>query len=225
MFNNATTSTQSHLDFEDIKEDLLICKNGQVTMILETTAVNFDLLSDKEQESKILAFSALINSLSFYVQILVRTEKTDISKYIELLNKELTKVTDKNLEKQMETYISFVKNLTFTTDVLEKRFFISFTSSSAAAKRTGLIKQLLGKEDKITNINNLIEASKPILNAKRDFLVKALQRMGVYARQLSTDEIIKLFYASYNPDTQGLQKLQIKYSDINTMITHSSNQS
>ena len=63
-------STQDHLDIEDIKDDLAVCKNGQVSLVLETTAVNFDLLSEREQEAKILAFAQLLNSLNFYMQIL-----------------------------------------------------------------------------------------------------------------------------------------------------------
>lgn len=212
------TSTQAHLDIEEIKDDLVVCKNGQVTLILETTAVNFDLLSEKEQEAKILSFAALINSLGFFVQILVRTEKTDISIYIERLGKEANKQISEGLRKQIEIYINFIKNLTYNTEVLDKRFFVVVSSSNMSVQRTSFMKKLFGKEDKITNIDNILESSRAALYSKRDFLIKQLQRMSVFSRQLTTDEIIRLFYSSYNPDTQGLQKLQIKYADINSKI-------
>jgi len=213
-------STQEHLDIADIQNDLVVCKNGQISLILETTAVNFDLLSEKEQEAKILAFAALINSLNFFVQILVRTEKTDISVYIDKLNKEMNKQKSDGLRKQIEIYISFIKNLTYNTEVLDKRFFVVVSGGNVAVQRTSFLKKLFGKEDKITNLDKMVEGARAGLFAKRDFFIKQLQRMGVFARQLSTDELIRLFYSSYNPDTQGLQKLQIKYEDINAnMIT------
>lgn len=211
-------STQEHLDIENILNDLVVCKNGQISLVLETTAVNFDLLSEKEQEAKILAFAALINSLNFFVQILVRTEKTDISVYIDKLTKEMNKAKTEGLRKQIEIYVSFIKNLTYNTEVLDKRFFVVVSGGNVAVQRTGFFKKLFGKEDRITNVDKMVEGARAGLYAKRDFFVKQLQRMGVFARQLSTDELIRLFYSSYNPDTQGLQKLQIKYEDINANL-------
>ena len=57
MINKGIPSTQQHLDVADIKEDLVILKNGVVSIVLETTSLNFDLLSEGEQDSKILAFA------------------------------------------------------------------------------------------------------------------------------------------------------------------------
>lgn len=103
------STTQEHLDIEDIKQDLILCKNGQVSLVIETTAVNFDLLSEKEQEAKILAFAALINSLNFYIQILIRTEKLDVTRYIDRLEREREKQITDGLRKQIEIYTNFIK--------------------------------------------------------------------------------------------------------------------
>jgi len=56
-------STQEHLDIESIREDLVILKDGTFSLVLQTTAVNFDLLSEPEQDAKIMAFGQLLNSL------------------------------------------------------------------------------------------------------------------------------------------------------------------
>lgn len=218
LLGNIQTTTQEHLDIEDIRENLVVCKNGQVSLILETTAVNFDLLSEMEQEAKILAFAQLINSLNFYMQILVRTERTDVTKYIELLQEEERKNKNNALKRQMEIYIEFIKNLTVNNEVLDKRFFIIISSLATSVIKTNPFKQLFGKEEKIVNIVPIVERATGILMPRRDHLIKQLQRMNIFARQLDTDELIKLFYASYNPDTPGLQKLQIKASEIEAPI-------
>lgn len=211
-------TTQDHLEIEDIKDDLVVCKNGQVSLVLETTAVNFDLLDEREQEAKILAFAALINSLNFYVQIRVRTEQTDTTNYLEDLQRRTETIKAPGLKRQMEVYMTFIRNLTVNTDVLDKRFFVAVSSFAMAAKRTSMLKKLFGKEDKITNIDKILENAKGNLYPKRDHLIKQLFRMGVFARQLTTDELIRLFYNYYNPDTIGMQKLQIKYDEIRTPL-------
>ncbi len=207
-------STQDHLDIEDIKDDLAICKNGQVSLVLETTAVNFDLLSEREQEAKILAFAQLLNSLNFYMQILVRTERTDVTRYIEALVTQRNKQSNTALQRQMDIYIEFIKNLTVNNEVLDKRFFVVISSMASSVIKTNPFKQLFGKEERIININPILERAKGTLYPRRDHIIKQLQKMNIFARQLTTDELIKLFYSSYNPDTPGLQKLQIKSSEI-----------
>ena len=72
-------STQDHLDIEDIADDGIILKNGSAAIVLTVTALNFGLLSEKEQDAMIYAYAALLNSLTFSIQIIVRSRSTDIS--------------------------------------------------------------------------------------------------------------------------------------------------
>ena len=75
-------STQEHLDIYTIKDHLVFCKDGSVALVLQTTAINFGLLSDEEQDATIYSYAALINSLSFPIQILIRSQRKDVSEYI-----------------------------------------------------------------------------------------------------------------------------------------------
>src|SRR4030065_2326128 len=75
-------STQEHLDIEDIRDNLIILKHGNAVFVLQTTAVNFDLLSESEQDAMIFAFAALVNSLTFPIQILIRSKRVDITNYL-----------------------------------------------------------------------------------------------------------------------------------------------
>ena len=73
MADKITNTTQEQIDILDIKEDLVILKNGIVCSVLQTTAVNFDLLSEIEQDAIIAAFSMLLNSITFPVQVGLNT--------------------------------------------------------------------------------------------------------------------------------------------------------
>src|SRR3990167_5603640 len=90
-------TTQEFLEIEDIRDDLVLLGDGTCVMIIETTAVNFGLLSEKEQEALIYAYSGLLNSLSFPVQIYLRSKHKDISAYLKRLEEAEARQTNPTL--------------------------------------------------------------------------------------------------------------------------------
>ncbi|HEC64440.1 MAG TPA: hypothetical protein ENI23_04020, partial [bacterium] len=211
-------TTQEHLDIEDIRDGLLILKNGNVSLVMETTALNFDLLSEEEQDIKILSFSGLLNSLTFQLQIVIRTERLDITQYIDRLKVYKQKQISSALKRQIEIYIQFIKNLTINTEILDKRFFVVVPAIIASVQRTSMLRQIFGKPVKITNIEQVLEKAKLQLYPKRDHLTKQFQKVGVYAKQLQTDELIRLFYSIYQPDTPGVKKMILRKQDFSAGI-------
>src|SRR4030067_3731956 len=97
-------STQEHLDIEDIRDDVVILKNGNAATVLQTTAVNFDLLSETEQDAMIFSFAALLNSLTFPIQILVRTKRMDIYNYLARVTAAKHSTHNESLAVQIEKY-------------------------------------------------------------------------------------------------------------------------
>ena len=77
-------TTQDHLDIETIQDDLVILKTGICSIVIQASAINFGLLSEEEQDATIYAYAGLLNSLSFPIQIVIKSEKKDISAYLEL---------------------------------------------------------------------------------------------------------------------------------------------
>ncbi len=212
------TTTQEHLDIEDIREDLVILKNGNVSLVMETTSLNFDLLSEEEQDIRILAFGGLLNSLNFQMQIVIRTERTDVTEYIDKLVIYKEKQISSALKRQIEIYIQFIKNLTVNNEVLDKRFFVIIPGVITSVQRTSAMRQIFGKPVKIKNIEEVLEKAKLLLYPKRDHLIKQFQKMGVLVEQLKTDDLIRLFYSIYQPDTPGIKKLILKKQDFSTGI-------
>lgn len=216
--NKIIASTQEHLDVEDIKDDLLILKDGRVSLILETSAVNFSLLSEVEQDSKITAFSGLLNSINFNLQVVVHTETVDVSKYIVTLQKYLNQQKSEKIRFQIENYIDFIKNLIKKNDVLDKHFYIVLPYIPYDVKRTSSLKQVFKKPDKILNIEKLIERAKLDLYPKKDNIMKLLLRMGIRSRQLTGDEMIKLFYKLYNAESGFVPKVNFTEDDYSAGI-------
>ncbi|HQA99083.1 MAG TPA: hypothetical protein PLG10_02510 [Candidatus Dojkabacteria bacterium] len=201
----ATASTQDHLAVRDIRDDLVINKNGSVAMVIQTSAINFDLLAEYEQDNKILAFAGLLNSLNFRIQIMIRTKRIDITNYITYLQSQEQQAMSEGLKKQLNIYTTFVKNLIIQNDVLDKSFFIIVPyHTGSIIPETSILKSKKSKEDEEKNrnvqIDQLIEKAKIFLYPKRDHILKQLGRMGLFGHQLTTKELITELYTSYNPE-------------------------
>jgi len=192
------TTTQSHLELKEVIDDLVITKSGQVVLIVQTNAVNFALLSEFEQDNKILAFAGLLNSLNFYIQILIRTKRIDISSYLGHLKKQLERPMSDGLRKQMQIYTIFIQNLIVQNDVLDKKFYIAIPFTAPVVSSP--IPFLDNTANSMFNLKKRIEQAKIYLYPKRDHILKQLGRMGLIGHQLTNEEIIDLFYEIYNPN-------------------------
>ncbi len=193
--------TQDHVNIETVKNNLVILKNGTVSLVLSTSAVNFDLLSEPEQDAKIMAFAQLLNSLTHSFQILIRTKKVNISGYIDYLAQYENEQLSAGLKRQMAIYKRFVKNLIIKNEVLDKSFYIVVPYRANILTKTDPKKQMFGKEEKITNLDKVIEQAQSYLYPKRDHIIKQLGRMGLTAHQLTTKELLELFFEIYNPNS------------------------
>lgn len=219
IFDPKQISTQDHLDIEDIRDDLVVLKNGKVSLIIETTSLNFDLLSGIEQDTSIGTFAGLLNSLSFPIQIVIRTQRTDISKYISLLDQYKQSVSaNQPLSQQIEIYQKFIASLTANTQILNKRFYAVIPSLTTSAIKTPFIKQILGQREQIINIAQIVEKAKVELFPKRDHMVKQFANMGLSARQLNNEELIKLYYSVYEPDRVGVDMLNLRESSLSGAV-------
>ena len=79
---------------------------------------------EKEQEAVIAAYAALLNSLSFSVQIVVRTIRKDISSYLNYLDESAKKIANPGLYKLMLSYRRFILDSIKKKNVLGKRFYL-----------------------------------------------------------------------------------------------------
>lgn len=207
---NKSPSTQDHLDIEDFRDDLIVLKNGNIALVLETNSLNFELLAEDEQDAKILSFANLLNSLTFPIQIVIRTERADVNDYIDSLIAQRDKHISVGLRRQMEIYLKFVQNLTVKTEILNKRFFIVVTTSFVtAAETSSLVGSLLSKPKKLNAYGNL-EKGKNYLYPKRDFLLKQFKSMGLKIIQLNNDQLTQLFYDIYDPDKVGIKRVNLE---------------
>lgn len=169
----------------DIAEDILLLKDGGGALVLQVSAVNFGLLSEREQIAIISAFAQMLNSLSFSIQIVIHSERLNISSYLTLLDKAQKAQTNPLLSSMMTYYRQFIQTTIKENEVLDKRFYIIIPLFRL---ELGLTQSRQSLEQKI----------KTVLLPRRDQVIRQLNRVGLKATQLNKQNLLELFYDIYN---------------------------
>jgi hypothetical protein len=217
-------TTQDHLDIASIKDDIVILKNGGASIVIKTTAVNFDLLSEREQDAMIAAYGNLLNSLSFQTQVVIRSKRMDITEYLEWVDTKMEEQRNKNLKELTQKYKLFIKDLITKNDVLDKKFYVVLTYGqiSLVGRNSPLssFKQLFGVHEKRiqVDIDSVLDKAKTNLYPKRDSLIREFKRVGIKASQLSSKELLQLYYDIYNTETSRNQRIKLDSSDYTTPL-------
>jgi hypothetical protein len=199
-------STQEHLDIEDVVDGVVILKDGGAGMVLEASAINFGLLSEREQEATIGAYAQLINSLNFPLQIVIRSQRKDITAYLKLLEEAEMKEGKREIKEQIRKYRQFVTETVQKNNVLDKKFYLVIPMSALEIGLTSTLAKTLTRSKRLPfSKEYILEKAKVSLGPKRDHVLRQLNRLGLKGRQLATSELIKLFFEIYNPESYGQQ--------------------
>lgn len=208
--NSIHSTTQQFLDIYDVTNNVIIMKDGSTAVVLTVDALNFGLLAEEEQDGIIYAYASLLNSLTYPIQILIKSQTKDVTNYLQLLQDQIEETTSKLKKSQISEYKNFVAELIQERNVLDKKFYVVIPST---ALEMGIVTpQSVIPGVKTTSVDSfersyILEKARNNLEPKRDHLISQFNRIGLYARQLDTQEIIQLFYTSYNPEAVEGQNL------------------
>ncbi|OGK53229.1 hypothetical protein A2970_00985 [Candidatus Roizmanbacteria bacterium RIFCSPLOWO2_01_FULL_44_13] len=201
-------STQSFIEIEEIKDDVVLMKDFSAATVIEVSAVNFWLLSTEEQSSMIYSYAGLLNSLSFPVQILIVSKKMDISAYLDYLEERITRVGVELIKTRLVSYREFIKNIVKKNTVLEKRFFFIVPFSPLELGVSGAQPGSLNRE-------YVVSRAKTSLYPKRDNLLRLLSKTGLTGSILYSQQLSELFYNLYNPSSTGRRMAPVEsYTDV-----------
>lgn len=184
-------SARSQINIKEVKDGVLILPGNKYRMVLETSAVNFELKSEEEQDQIIDTFQNFLNSLPCPVQILIRTREIDIDGYLQDFMTHNNHETEKVYKDQLTEYTKFVKKLVSGNKILTRKFYIVIPNLEGQ-----------GKQD--------FTLVKEQLTLNREIVAKALEKLGMKTRALGNLEILDLFYSFYNPTHLKTQPLTQK---------------
>lgn len=122
--NTPDGSTQRHLPFSQIRENVILLKDSSARVVLRCSTINFLLKSEEEQDAIIISFQRFLNTLDFPVQIMVRSNKLDIEGYLEKLKEKAVNQKNPLLQNQTYEYIEYLKKLVEVAQIMKKEFYI-----------------------------------------------------------------------------------------------------
>jgi type IV secretory pathway VirB4 component len=200
----SSSATQEFVPIREVRDGIVLLKDGGMRGILLASSLNFSLKSEDERNAILLQFQDFLNSLDFSVEIVIQSRRLDIRPYIALLEEQEKKQMNALLKIQTREYIEFIKNFTSTTNIMTKNFFlvIPYTPSIIGSAKAGGITSLLGLGKKASDVSASeanFEESRSQLEERMGIVEQGLIRTGIRVARLGTQEVIELFYKAFNP--------------------------
>ncbi len=196
-------STQTYLPIAEIKEDVVILKDGTLRKVLMTSSINFALKSEDEQNALISSYVSFLNSLDFPLQIIVQSRKLQIKPYIDRLAASEKKQPNELLRIQIADYRSFVQELVDIGQIMTKRFYVIIPYDPTSNKHKSFwarTKEVMKPAFTIRLKEERFHQRKEELEVRVRQVSGGLQSMGLQLVEMDTQALIELYYTTYNPD-------------------------
>ncbi len=176
--SNRKVSSRRQIDIKGVRDGVLLLPNNQCRVALHVSSVNFELKSEDEQNALIETYQNFLNSLPCPLQIIVRIRELDMDKYFDDFKASLAAEREVIYKTQLSNYTEFVESLITTNKILARMFYV--------------VVPYVGQETDFAVIREQLA-----LNT--DIVAKGLARLGMQSRQLTSLELLDLFYSFYNP--------------------------
>lgn len=218
------SSTQSTILISELRDNVVIMKDGSFRAVVACKSINFDLMSEMEREGVEYAYQNFLNSLKFTTQILVRSQRVDIGPYIERLSEIRRNNDNMLLGVLMDDYINFIDILSQEANIMDKAFFIvvpyyaSEDTEKALQQTKNFFKSFSkNKAPEITRIDRATyDKALSELTNRVDSIISGLFQIGISSIRLNTKELAELYYNFNNPDTAVREPL-VDFSELATM--------
>lgn len=203
--NKTSASTRDFVEISELRDNLVILKNGSLRAVIEVNSMNFELKSTDEQTAIIRAFQNFINAVDFPLQIQINSRQLDIQPYLKSLDQVITTQTNELLKIQAVEYSRFIKGLTELANIMAKKFYVvvPYYAIETPANQGGFanaLKSLLAPTKFIANLTDeQLQNYQTQLNQRVDVVLEGIAGLGLEAKVLNKDQLTKLYYSYYNP--------------------------
>ncbi len=189
-------TTQDFLQFDQIRDGIIILKNKGLRSILMVSSLNFVLKSTEEQNAILYQFQNFLNSLDFSAQILVLSRRLNITGYLDKLSEIEKKEENELLQVQISEYRKFIDQIMKGGSVMQKTFYVVVPFAIGETQSIGA---KIRKSPKITLTEEAFQRSKNQLLQRVEFIVLGLRSCSLEAVPLNTLEISELLWSVYHP--------------------------
>lgn len=191
---NRKGSSRHQIAIKGVEDSVLILPNNEHRIVIETSSINFHLMSEDEQDAVVDIYKAFLNSLSFPIQIVQKVRALDLDDYLQSFEDKKDKETVEVYKNQIDGYTKYVKSLVRTNKILSRQFYIVIPYHTK------------GKET--------LEIAREQLANRLAIAEKGLGNVGIKTRLLNSLELLDLFYSSYNASDAKQQPLTQQTIDL-----------
>lgn len=200
-------ASQKFVPIKTIQDGVIELQNGEYRRVLMTNSLNIALKSEDEQTAIISQFQNFFNSLDFPIQIFVKSRRTDIAPYLQMLTDRQKQVKEELIKLQISEYIEYIRSFNEETNIMTKEFFVVVPYVAAILSSASNPLSMLSfgsKKDSIEvqNDKNWQEIQQQ-LEERVDVVISGLSRCGLRIKALNTEETIELYYEIFNPGIEG----------------------
>jgi hypothetical protein len=207
MDTKSAGATQQFVPVKEIRNGMIILKEGGYRGILICSSVNFGLKSADEQHAIVLGFQNFLNTLDFSIQIVINSRRMDLRPYLSLLEEKVPDQKTELMRIQLHEYVEFVRSFTEHANIMTKSFYIvvPYSSRVSAVDTISILAHLPGgksgggSSSKNASAQASFEEDHAQLEQRLSLVAGGLSGTGVRAVPLGTEEIIELLYRSFNP--------------------------
>jgi hypothetical protein len=193
-------ATQQFVPVKEIRNGVIVLKDGGYRGILICSSINFGLKSADEQHAITMGFQNFLNTLDFSIQIVVNSRRMDLRPYLALLEEKGPEQKTELMRIQLHEYIEFVRSFTDQANIMTKSFYVvvSYTPHVTAASAVGFFRRG-NSATKSEAADTSFEEDRAQLEQRLNLVSGGLSGTGVRAVPLGTEEVIELLYRSFNP--------------------------
>lgn len=195
-------ATQQFVSVKEIRNGIIILKDGGYRGVLICSSINFGLKSADEQHAITLGFQNFLNTLDFSIQIVVNSRRMDLRPYLSLLEEKAPEQKTELMRIQLREYIEFVRSFTDQSNIMTKSFYIIVPYAphiNISAASTARFFQHKNTSDQQAAADISFEEDRVQLEQRLSLVAMGLSGTGVRAVPLGTEEVIELLYRSFNP--------------------------
>ena len=201
-------TTQDVTRVENVRDGIVIKKDGTLCAIILVSSVNFALKSEDEKYAILSHFEGFLNSLETSIQISIQSRKFNEKPYLRNISELLKAQTNDLLIIQTREYISFIENFVKNTNIISKSFFIivSYAPFNVSTGEGSFVSSFFSSTKKEDHKKELSFVENQTQLAQRvSFIQKSLSSMGLRGALLPSEEVVEVLYKSFNPgDTQPI---------------------
>lgn len=203
-------TTQKYLDIEQVRDDVVVMKDGTLRAVILVSSINFALKSDDEQQAIVQAYMQFLNGLESPIQVVIQSRNMRIDEYIARMKDAQRNLKNELLRTQMEDYVQFVQDLVEGGEIMSKRFYVVVPFDPAVNVKKGFwtrTKETLSPAARIRLSEKQFEDRLHNLEIQVSHVVGSLNSMGLTGVRLDTQGLIELLYNAYNPVLSATQPL------------------